>query len=77
MDEHERRQSCLHIERIVVLETQVKTLLSTHDDILHNISEIKSQLTRYHGFLGGIAFLVSGVAIMWNLLGDWIKAHWQ
>lgn len=46
-------------------------------EIMEKLNSIHTQITRNHGFLGGVAFLITGVGVFWNLLGDWIKAHWQ
>ena len=37
--------------------------------------EIKDEMTRYKGFLGGIAFLGSGVVVCLTLLKDWLAKH--
>lgn len=66
-----------HLERIVVLETNMETMQRTHEDIMSKLEVIQSQLTRYHGFLGGVAFIISGVGVLWTLLGGWFKSHWS
>ena len=62
-------------ERVAVLEAKQEEFIKTQTLILDKVSGIESQITRYHGFLGGIAFLLTGVGICWNMFGDWIKSH--
>lgn len=64
-----------HFERIVVLETEVKELKADQQEILACMHAIKDEMTRYKGFLGGIAFLASGVGIFLTLFKDWIFKH--
>ena len=53
------------------------TLEQSQFAIMEKLEKIDKQLTRYHGFLGGVAFLVTGIGVGWNLLGDWIKSQLQ
>lgn len=55
----------------------METMQRTHEDIMSKLEVIQSQLTRYHGFLGGVAFIISGVGVLWTLLGGWFKSHWS
>ena len=64
-----------HFERIVVLETEVKELKADQQEILACMHAIKDEMTRYKGFLGGIAFLASGVGIFLTVFKDWILKH--
>lgn len=64
-----------HIERIAVLEAEVKALKEDQDEILKCMREIRDEMTRYKGFLGGIAFLVSGLGVFVTLFKDWIIKH--
>lgn len=64
-----------HFERIVVLETEVKELKADQQEILACMHSIRDEMTRYKGFLGGIAFLASGVGIFLTLFKDWILKH--
>ena len=66
-----------HGERLAVLESRIERVEQSQSAIMEKLEKIDCQITRYHGFLGGVAFLVSGVGVCWSLLGDWIKAHWQ
>ena len=63
------------IERIAVLEAEVKGLKEDQQEILICMHAIKDEMTRYKGFLGGIAFLASGVGIFLTLFKDWILKH--
>jgi hypothetical protein len=64
-----------HIERIAVLETKVDDLQDNHEELLKLMHEIKDEMTRYKGFLGGIAFIASGIGIFLTLFKDWILKH--
>lgn len=64
-----------NIERIAILETQVKALQDNHDEMLELMHDIKDEMTRYKGFLGGIAFIASGIGIFLTLFKDWLLKH--
>jgi len=64
-----------HIERLAVIESKVETLEDNHKELLKLMHEIKDEMTRYKGFLGGIAFLGSGVVVCLTLLKDWLAKH--
>jgi hypothetical protein len=66
-----------HGERLAVLESRIERVEQSQSAIMEKLEKIDHQLTKYHGFLGGVAFLVTGIGVGWNLLGDWIKAHFQ
>ena len=63
------------LERIAIIETKVETLEANHKEMLRLMHEIKDEMTRYEGFLGGIAFLASGVVIFITLAKEWIIKH--
>jgi hypothetical protein len=64
-----------HVERIAVLEAKVETLETTNKEILQCMHDIKDEMTRYKGFLGGVAFLISGIGIFATLFKEWIYKH--
>lgn len=64
-----------HLERIAVLEAEVKTLKDNHQEMLELMHSIKDEMTRYKGFLGGIAFIASGIGIFLTLFKDWLVNH--
>ena len=64
-----------HIERIAVLENKVDDLQDNHEELLKLMHEIKDEMTRYKGFLGGIAFIASGIGIFLTLFKDWLLKH--
>ena len=66
-----------HGERLAVLESKIERVEQSQNAIMDKLEKIDLQLTRYHGFLGGAAFLVTGIGVGWNLLGDWIKSQLQ
>ena len=63
------------VERIAVLEAEVRELKRDQQEILQCMHSIRDEMTRYKGFLGGIAFLASGVGIFLTLFKDWILKH--
>lgn len=63
------------IERIAVLEAEVRTLKEEQDKILICVQNIHSEMIRYKGFLGGVAFIASGIGIFLTLFKDWIVKH--
>lgn len=63
------------IERIAVLEAEVKSLKEEQDKILLCVQDIHSEMIRYKGFLGGVAFIASGIGIFLTLFKDWIIKH--
>lgn len=64
-----------HLERIAVLEAKVELLESNHQEMLELMHSIKDEMTRYKGFLGGIAFIASGIGIFLTLFKDWLVNH--
>lgn len=62
-------------ERIAVLEAEVKSLKEDQNEILVCMHSIKDEMTRYKGFLGGVAFIASGIGIFLTLFKDWIIKH--
>ena len=61
---------CLHSERIVVLEVEMKELKDDNKQILATLKEMQGELTKYKGFLGGIAFVGSCLLVSISLLKD-------
>lgn len=64
-----------YVERIAVLEAEVRSLKEEQDKILDCVQNIHSELVRYKGFLGGVAFIASGVGIFLTLFKDWLIKH--
>jgi hypothetical protein len=62
-------------ERIAVIETKVEDLEQNHKELLKLMHEVKDEMTRYKGFLGGVAFIASGIGIFLTLFKDWIIKH--
>jgi hypothetical protein len=63
------------IERIAVLEAEVEKLQESQKEILDCIHAVRDEMMRYKGFLGGVAFLASGIGIFLTLFKDWIFKH--
>jgi hypothetical protein len=64
-----------HYERLAVIETKVEDLEENHAEMLRLMHDIKDEMTRYKGFLGGVAFIASGIGIFLTLFKDWILKH--
>ena len=64
-----------HVERIAVLEAEVRELKADQAQILACVQSVRDEMTRYKGFLGGVAFLASGVGVFLTLFKDWILKH--
>jgi len=64
-----------HYERLAVIETKVEDLEQNHKELLKLMHEVKDEMTRYKGFLGGVAFIASGIGIFLTLFKDWILKH--
>jgi hypothetical protein len=62
-------------ERLAVIETKVEDLEHNHKELLKLMHEVKDEMTRYKGFLGGVAFIASGIGIFLTLFKDWIIKH--
>lgn len=60
------------IERIAVLETEVRAMKENQEDILRCMQGIRDEMTRYKGFIGGIAFVVSCLGIALTVFKEWI-----
>lgn len=63
------------LERIAIVETKVDSLEDNHKELLKLMHEIKDEMTRYKGFLGGIAFLVSCLVVAVSIFKDWLLKH--
>ena len=63
------------VERLAVIENKVETLEANHKELLKLMHEVKDEMTRYKGFLGGIAFLTSGVVVFLTIFKDWLVKH--
>jgi hypothetical protein len=63
------------IERIAVLEAEVEKLQESQKEILECIHAVRDEMIRYKGFLGGVAFLASGIGIFLTVFKDWILKH--
>jgi hypothetical protein len=62
-------------ERLAVIETKVEDLEANHKELLKLMHEVKDEMTRYKGFLGGVAFIASGIGIFLTLFKDWLIKH--
>ena len=63
------------IERIAILETEVRAMKEHQEDILKCMQGIRDEMTKYKGFIGGIAFVVSCLGIALTVFKEWIIKH--
>jgi len=68
-------RSSIDGERIAVLEQRMRAQEADSATILIELRGIRDEMTRYKGFLGGVAFIASGVAILAGLFKEWILDH--
>jgi hypothetical protein len=71
----EDRRSNRDGERIAVLEARMDAVEKDSSAILKELKAIHDEMTRYKGFMGGVAFLISGVAIVASFAKDWLISH--
>ena len=69
-------------ERVTRLEVYLSDLrddydklLSTQDEILLDQQKILDQMTRYKGFIGGVAFLGSCIGVGMTFFKEWLWKH--
>lgn len=60
-------------ERIAVLESRLNRVHDDHDEIMKKLDSISDEMTKYKGFLGGVAFIVSSLLVAITFAKDWIK----
>jgi len=65
--------NCHHADRVVTLEVRVDELQDDLKEILKELKEVNTQLTKYKGFIGGIAFVISSLPVLWAFT----TAHWK
>jgi hypothetical protein len=65
------------VERIAVLEAEVEKLQESQKEILDCIHAVRDEMMRYKGFLGGVAFLASGIGIFLTVFKDWLFKHFS
>ncbi len=64
------------LERIAVLEAEVRGMKEHQEDILKCMTGIRDEMTKYKGFIGGIAFVVSCLGVALTVFKEWIINHW-
>lgn len=63
------------LERIAVLESEVRSMKEHQDEILKCMHSIRDEMTKYKGFIGGIAFVVSCLGVALTVFKEWIIKH--
>jgi hypothetical protein len=63
------------LERIAVLESEVRSMKEHQDEILKCMQSIRDEMTKYKGFIGGIAFVVSCLGVALTVFKEWIIKH--
>ncbi len=69
--------TCHHSDRVVALEVRVDELQDDLKEILKELKEVNTQLTKYKGFIGGIAFVISSLPVLWAFTKSYFTAHWK
>lgn len=64
-------------ERVAVLESTITDIKSDQDKILFALADIKSDMSRYKGMLGGIVLVISAIAACFEIFGGYIRDHWK
>lgn len=62
-------------ERVAVLEEKIENVETTQEAILKKQQEILDSLTKYKGFVGGIAFVFSCAVTFLSFAKDWVLQH--
>lgn len=62
-------------ERVIILETEMEQVKKDLTQILKIQEEIKEQLTRYKGFIGGIIFVGSCLVTLVTFSKDFILSR--
>ena len=62
-------------ERIAKLELAAENQEKTNEEILKKLNQITTEMTRYKGFLGGIAFFASSLSVNASNIGAILPAH--
>ena len=62
-------------ERLAVAESKIDTLEANHAEMLKCLHEIKDEMIRYKGFIGGVAFLVSCIGVLAGIFREWVTKH--
>jgi len=72
----DRRDSVMN-ERVAVLESTITDIKADQDKILSALADIKSDMSRYKGMLGGVALVISGIVACVEIFGSYIHDHWK
>ncbi len=62
-------------ERVAVLESKMDIVEYNQTLILKELKEINESLTKYKGFVGGVAFVATSIATFLSFAKDWVLAH--
>lgn len=62
-------------ERLAVAEAEIEALKGGQKEMLQCMHELKDEMTRYKGFIGGVAFLTSCLAVAAGIFREWISKH--
>lgn len=63
------------LERVAVLEEKVEKIEENQELMLTKQQEILDSLTKYKGFIGGIAFVASCVVTALSFAKEWVINH--
>lgn len=71
----EDRRKFTSTDRVLVLEKDVKEIKADIAEMQHTLSVIQSKITKFHGFVGGVAYVISGMVLCWQLFGDFLRKY--
>ena len=63
------------LERLTRLETLHIVDSEKMNEAIEKIDKINHQLTQYHGFIGGIIFICTGLGIALEFFKTWLDRH--
>lgn len=58
-----------------MLETKQLSFERKQDEILNAVQTINNNLSRYKGFVGGVAFVMSAVVTFITFAKEWVISH--
>ena len=62
-------------ERVAVLESKVHTVLESQELIINELKAVNESLTKYKGFVGGIAFVLTSFITFLSFAKEWVISH--
>jgi len=73
-DQQNRRYGDNRIDR---LEDKIEELSRGHNEIMVKLRSIEETAARYRGFIGGVAFVFTGVGTVIAWFHQYFSDHWK